>query len=62
MSAAPYPKGHRNNPLSDAEVSGKFRRLATPTLSDDQCDEALGLIWQMEALSDMDDVFDALVV
>lgn len=62
VAAASYPKGHRNNPLSDAEVSGKFRRLATPTLSDDQCDEALGLIWQMEALSDMDDVFDALVV
>ena len=62
VASGPYPKGHRNNPLSDAEVSEKFRRLATPMLSDEQCDEALGLLWSLEQQPDMDDVFDALVV
>ena len=62
VASGPYPKGHRNNPLSDAEVSEKFRRLATPMLSDEQCGEALGLLWSLEQQPDMDDVFDALVV
>ncbi len=62
VASGPYPKGHRNNPLSDAEVSEKFRRLATPMLSDEQCGEALGLLWSLEQQLDMDDVFDALVV
>lgn len=62
VAATSYPKGHRNNPLSDAEVSAKFRRLATPTLTDQQCDQALDLLWSLENLDSLDDVFDAIVV
>ncbi|HEU0021182.1 MAG TPA: MmgE/PrpD family protein [Dehalococcoidia bacterium] len=62
VAATSYPKGHRNNPLSDTEVSAKFRRLATPTLTSQQCDEALDLLWSLDNLTSLDDVFDALVV
>jgi len=57
-----YPKGHRNNPLSDAEVSAKFQRLAAPTLTDQQCEEALDVLWSLDNLTSLDDIFDALVV
>ena len=57
-----YPKGHRNNPLSDAEVSAKFQRLATPTLTDQQCEEALDVLWSLDNLTSLDNIFDALVV
>ena len=62
IAATSYPKGHRNNPLSDAEVSDKFRRLAIPTVTDQQCDEALDLLWSLQDLTSLDDVFDSLVV
>ena len=57
-----YPKGHRNNPLSDAEISGKFRQLAQPTITDQQCTEALDLLWHLEDLPHLTGVYDALVV
>ena len=57
-----YPKGHGNNPLSDAEVSAKFRNLAASTITDGQCDQALEVLWDLENLQSLDDVFDSLVV
>ena len=62
VAATSYPKGHRNNPLDDSEVSDKFRRLATPTITDQQCEQALELLWSLEHLPTLDDVFDSLVV
>jgi 2-methylcitrate dehydratase len=57
-----FPKGHKNNPLSDSEINDKFKRLATPTITDEQCDIALGLLWDLESLETFDEIFDALVV
>jgi len=57
-----YPKGHGNNPLNDAEVSAKFRNLASPTITDVQCDQALEVLWDLENLPSLDGVFDSLVV
>jgi 2-methylcitrate dehydratase len=62
VAATSYPKGHRNNPLDDAEVSGKFRRLATLTITEQQCDQALELLWSLEDQPDLDEIFDTLVV
>ena len=61
-AATSYPKGHGNNPLDDSEVSKKFRNLACPTIADQQCDQALELLWDLENLDSMEDVFDSLVV
>src|SRR6266850_5447456 len=35
-----YPKGHRHNPLSDADVEAKFRRFAGEILTEQQCTTA----------------------
>jgi 2-methylcitrate dehydratase len=61
-AATAYPKGHGRNPLDDSEVSAKFRNLACPTITDQQCDQALELLWDLENLDSMDNVFDSLVV
>jgi 2-methylcitrate dehydratase len=57
-----YPKGHQHNPLDDSEVDAKFRRLACGVLTEQQCDEALGLLWRFEDLPSLEELFDILVV
>ena len=57
-----YPKGHRFNPLDDSEVEAKFRRLSADVLTSGQCDQALQLIWSLEDLPGLDDLFDTLAV
>lgn len=57
-----YPKGHRHNPLSDADVAAKFRRLAGEVLSAQQCDAALEKLWGFEGLPNMPALYDAIVV
>lgn len=62
VAATSYPKGHGKNPLSDAEVDAKFRRLACPTITEQQCEQALELIWSLENLPNLRSIFDSLVV
>ena len=57
-----YPKGHRFNPLDDSEVEAKFRRLSADVLTPGQCDQALQLIWALEELPALEDLFDSLAV
>ena len=61
-AATAYPKGHRQNPLDDGEVSAKFCRLAMPTITAAQCRAALELLWKLESRPDLREVYDALVV
>jgi 2-methylcitrate dehydratase len=57
-----YPKGHRHNPLSDADVEAKFRRLAGEVLTEQQCDAALERLWGFERLPHLQALYDGLVV
>ena len=57
-----YSKGHKNNPLDDNEMEGKFRNFSSGVLSDMQCDQALKFIWAIDEATDMDDLFDSLVI
>ena len=57
-----YPKGHRYNPLSDADVGAKFRRFAGEILTEQQCTTVLELLWSVERLPTMQALFDVLVV
>ena len=57
-----YPKGHQRNPLSDADVEAKFRRLAGGVLTEQQCSTALELLWEVERLPNLQALFDILVV
>jgi 2-methylcitrate dehydratase len=51
-----YHKGHWRNPMSDAEVEAKFRKLAQAVLRDDQIDRLLESLWRFEALADAGEV------
>ena len=57
-----YPKGHKNNPLSDREVDQKFTNLASAVLSEQQCTEALNLLWSIEEASDLTGLLEAMEV
>ena len=57
-----YSKGHKNNPLDDNELEAKFRSFSAGVLSDMQCDQVLESIWTIEEATDMDHLFDSLVV
>ena len=62
VASTSYPKGHRNNPLDDSELNDKFRSLAIPTITEEQSDQALRLLWDAENLPNMDQLFDTMVV
>ena len=57
-----WPKGHRRNAMTDAEVEAKFRSLASGVLSPGQCDAALAAVWALHQQPDLEELFDALVV
>ena len=57
-----FSKGHKNNPLDDRELEAKFRSFATGVLSSAQCDRVLETVWTVDGASDMDDLFDGLVI
>ena len=62
VASTSFPRGHPSNPLSDSEIEDKFRGLAAGMLSERQCDDALRLMWSLESVSDLDELFDSLVV
>jgi 2-methylcitrate dehydratase len=51
-----YPKGHVKNPMSDAEIEGKFRDLFRAYGSDRSCRDALDGLWRLERLTDIGQV------
>ena len=57
-----YPKGHKSNPLSDREVDRKFTSLASAVLSEQQCAEALKLLWCIEDAPDLTRILEAVEV
>ena len=57
-----WPRGHRSNPMNEAELEGKFRNFAGTELSAAQCDEALEAIRSLDRLPDLGPVFDSLVI
>jgi hypothetical protein len=48
-----YPKGHQHNPLSDADIESKFRRLAGEILTEQRCHTVLELLWSVERLPNL---------
>jgi 2-methylcitrate dehydratase len=57
-----HPKGHRLNPLSDAEVEAKFRSLANAALGRERCDRVLAEAWGLEKAATLDGLFESLIV
>ena len=62
LAITSYPKGHKNNPLSDQEVGEKFTSLSSVVLSEQQCMQALDILWRFEEEADLTRLLDTLVV
>jgi 2-methylcitrate dehydratase len=45
-----FPRGHAHNPMTDAEVEHKFRKLVVPRYGTKRADEVLGACWRLEEL------------
>jgi 2-methylcitrate dehydratase len=57
-----HPKGHYRNPLTDGEVEGKFRGLASGALGAQGCDRVLAEVWDLENAATLDRLFESLVI
>ena len=51
-----YHRGHWKNPMSEAEVEQKFRKLAQGTMAPARADQLLESLWQLESLTDAGDI------
>jgi 2-methylcitrate dehydratase len=45
-----FPRGHAGNPMTDAEVEAKFRRLVEPAYGKARADQVLAACWKLEDL------------
>src|SRR5439155_23370956 len=45
-----FPRGHARNPMTDAEVEQKFRRLVEPRYGKERADRVLAACWELEKL------------
>ena len=48
-----FPRGHDQNPMSDAEVESKFQRLAAGRLDSARARKILDLCWRLDELADI---------
>ena len=55
-SEVAYHKGHYKDPLSDAEVSNKFRGQCSGLLPDNRINALLDRLWKLETMEEMPDV------
>lgn len=55
-----YPKGHARNPLSDAELNNKFRRIFAEQNRTEQGEAALQALWAFDHAKDVGDVLGLL--
>jgi 2-methylcitrate dehydratase len=51
-----YHKGHWKNPMSDAEIEAKFRKLAREVLDEAQTTRLLERLWRLEEMPDAGEV------
>jgi len=55
-----YPRGHSRNPMTDEEVSDKFRILAGRKLEKGQVERALKVMWAFDIATGLDALFESV--
>lgn len=53
-----FPRGHAKNPMTDDEVIGKFRRLASGVISDATADRIVNLCMEFDTLASLAPLFE----
>jgi 2-methylcitrate dehydratase len=51
-----FPRGHDQNPMTDAEVEAKFQRMAAGRLDPARARRILDLCWKFDELDDIGEV------
>ena len=51
-----FPRGHAENPMSDAEVEQKFRLMVEPRYGKEKADRILAACWELEKLKNASDL------
>ena len=62
VERASYPRGHRQNPMTDQEVETKFLGLCQEVLTPQKAQTALDTLWGLEDLPDIGQVIDLFQV
>jgi 2-methylcitrate dehydratase len=57
-----HPRGHSGNPMSDEEVSDKFRMLAGRKLDKRQVERALEVMWAFNTAANLDALFESVQI
>ena len=57
-----YPRGHSKNPLTDAEVEGKFHTLADSRLGRERAEALLLWLWRLEEARSWDPLVSLMEV
>ena len=57
-----YPLGNAKNPVSDAELVGKFSALVRPALGKDRAQAIVDLVWKLDAAASVDELMSACVM
>ena len=55
-----FPRGHAQNPMSDAEVEQKFRSMVEPRYGKERADRILSACWELEKLREAGELIDLL--
>lgn len=55
-----FPRGHAENPMTDAEVEHKFRTLVEPRYGKDKAGRVLDACWKLEGLKNVKDLISLL--
>jgi len=56
-----YPKGHPENPMTDEEIKGKFRRLAMLTLDRTQTEQIIERVYDLENIKSAEELVMVLI-
>jgi 2-methylcitrate dehydratase len=62
MACVDYPRGHSGNPMTDEEVSDKFRMLAGRKLDKGQAERALEVMWAFDTAISLDPLFESVQI
>jgi 2-methylcitrate dehydratase len=57
-----YPLGNAKNPVSDAELEGKFNALVVPELGEERAKKIVDLAWKLDEASSVDQLLAACVM
>ena len=57
-----YPLGNAKNPVSDAELVGKFNALVVPELGDQRAKKIVELAWKLDEAKTVDELMSAMIM